>query len=170
MTDISVEEGEFLVLVGPSGCGKSTLLNMIAGLEEVTSGDIDQGLQHERGQARGSQHCHGVPVLRALSEQTVKGNISSVHGNARSREGERERRIAEAAELLQIAHLLNRKPGQPRAVNVSAWRWGGALVRDPDVFLFGRAIVQPDAKLRVDMHGDHKAAPETGYDHHLRHA
>ncbi|MCB1971266.1 MAG: sn-glycerol-3-phosphate ABC transporter ATP-binding protein UgpC [Geminicoccaceae bacterium] len=151
-TDISVEEGEFLVLVGPSGCGKSTLLNMIAGLEEVTSGDIVIKGRSMNGVKPADRNIAMVFQSYALyPNMTVKGNISfgmEMHGVAKA---ERERRIAEAAELLQIAHLLNRKPGQLSGGQRQRVAMGRALVRDPDVFLFDEPLSNLDAKLRVDM-------------------
>jgi len=151
-TDISVEEGEFLVLVGPSGCGKSTLLNMIAGLEEVTSGEIA---------IRGRRMNEVKPADRNIAmvfqsyalypNMTVRGNISfgmEMHGVPKD---ERERKIADVAELLQIEKFLDRKPGQLSGGQRQRVAMGRALTRDPDVFLFDEPLSNLDAKLRVDM-------------------
>ncbi len=151
-TDISVEEGEFLVLVGPSGCGKSTLLNMIAGLEEVTSGDIAIRGRSMKGVKPADRNIAMVFQSYALyPNMSVRGNISfgmEMHGIARP---ERERRIAEVAELLQIGQLLDRKPGQLSGGQRQRVAMGRALVREPDVFLFDEPLSNLDAKLRVDM-------------------
>ena len=151
-TDISVEEGEFLVLVGPSGCGKSTLLNMIAGLEEITRRRSRIRGEHERRAPVRPQHRHGVPVLRALPEHDREGqNISFGMECTASPSPEREKAIADVAELLQISHLLDRKPGQLSGGQRQRVAMGRALVRDPDVFLFDEPLSNLDAKLRVDM-------------------
>ena len=151
-TDIAVEEGEFLVLVGPSGCGKSTLLNMIAGLEEVTSGDIAIRGRSMSGVRPADRNIAMVFQSYALyPNMTVRGNIAfglEMHGVPKA---ERERRIAEVAELLQIGPLLDRRPGQLSGGQRQRVAMGRALVRDPDVFLFDEPLSNLDAKLRVDM-------------------
>lgn len=151
-TKIFVEEGEFLVLVGPSGCGKSTLLNMIAGLEDVTSGsirikgvDVTDMRPSERNIAMVFQSYALYPNM------TVRGNISfgmEMHGIPKI---ERIKKIKEVAELLQMSHLLDRKPGQLSGGQRQRVAMGRALTRDPDVFLFDEPLSNLDAKLRVDM-------------------
>ncbi len=151
-TNISVEEGEFLVLVGPSGCGKSTLLNMIAGLEEVTSGDIAIRGRSMNGVKPADRNIAMVFQSYALyPNMTVRGNIAfgmEMHGVPKA---ERQKRIASVADLLQITHLLDRKPGQLSGGQRQRVAMGRALVRDPDVFLFDEPLSNLDAKLRVDM-------------------
>ena len=151
-TDISVEEGEFLVLVGPSGCGKSTLLNMIAGLEEVTSGEIAIRGRRMNGVRPAERNIAMVFQSYALyPNMSVRGNIAfgmEMHGVPKP---EREKRIQQVADLLQIAHLLDRKPGALSGGQRQRVAMGRALVRDPDVFLFDEPLSNLDAKLRVDM-------------------
>ena len=150
--DIAIEEGEFLVLVGPSGCGKSTLLNMIAGLEEITSGEIAI-----RGRRMNEVHPSERNIAMVFQSyalypnMTVAGNIAfglEMHGVPKP---EREKAIAEVSDLLQIGHLLGRKPGQLSGGQRQRVAMGRALVRDPDVFLFDEPLSNLDAKLRVDM-------------------
>jgi len=150
--DIAVDEGGFLVLVGPSGCGKSTLLNMIAGLESVTEGEI---------RIKGARVNEVHPSQRDIAmvfqsyalypNMTVAGNIAfgmEMRGVPRD---EREKGIAEVAKLLQIGHLLKRRPSQLSGGQRQRVAMGRALVRKPRVFLFDEPLSNLDAKLRVDM-------------------
>ena len=151
-TNIAVEQGEFLVLVGPSGCGKSTLLNMIAGLEKVSTGDIS--INNRRINDLGPAERNIAMVFQSYAlypNMTVHGNISfgmEMHGVAKA---EREKKIHEVAELLQITALLKRKPGQLSGGQRQRVAMGRALTRNPDVFLFDEPLSNLDAKLRVDM-------------------
>ncbi|TNF22103.1 MAG: sn-glycerol-3-phosphate ABC transporter ATP-binding protein UgpC [Rhodobacteraceae bacterium] len=151
-TDISVEEGEFLVLVGPSGCGKSTLLNMIAGLEDITSGEIAIKGRSMNGVRPADRNIAMVFQSYALyPNMNVGQNIVfglEMHGVPKP---ERDKAMNEVAELLQIQHLLDRKPGQLSGGQRQRVAMGRALVRNPDVFLFDEPLSNLDAKLRVDM-------------------
>ena len=151
-TNIEVDEGEFLVLVGPSGCGKSTLLNMIAGLEPVSSGDIVINGRTMNGVRPADRNIAMVFQSYALyPNMNVGENISfglEMHGVPKE---EREKAIDSVADLLQIKHLLKRKPGQLSGGQRQRVAMGRALVRDPDVFLFDEPLSNLDAKLRVDM-------------------
>ncbi|WP_298852750.1 ABC transporter ATP-binding protein [uncultured Ruegeria sp.] len=150
--NIAVEEGEFLVLVGPSGCGKSTLLNMIAGLEEITSGDIRIKDSVMNGVHPSNRNIAMVFQSYALyPNMTVGQNITfglEMHGVPKP---EREKAMADVARLLQIEQLLDRKPGQLSGGQRQRVAMGRALVRNPDVFLFDEPLSNLDAKLRVDM-------------------
>ena len=150
--DIAVEEGEFLVLVGPSGCGKSTLLNMIAGLEDITSGEIRIKGQTMNGVHPSKRNIAMVFQSYALyPNMTVAQNITfglEMHGVPKS---ERDTAMRDVAKLLQIEQLLDRKPGQLSGGQRQRVAMGRALVRDPDVFLFDEPLSNLDAKLRVDM-------------------
>ncbi len=150
--DIAVEEGEFLVLVGPSGCGKSTLLNMIAGLEAITSGDIAIKGRVVNGVHPSKRNIAMVFQSYALyPNMTVGQNMTfglEMHGVPKP---ERDAALASVAKLLQIDHLLDRKPGQLSGGQRQRVAMGRALVRNPDVFLFDEPLSNLDAKLRVDM-------------------
>jgi lactose/L-arabinose transport system ATP-binding protein len=147
---MSIEKGEFTVFVGPSGCGKSTLLRMIAGLEEITSGDLHIGGARmnerepsERGVAMVFQSYALYPHM------TVAENMSFGLRMAKAPKAEIDAKVGRAAEILQLTPLLDRKPaalsgGQRQRVAI-----GRAIVRNPDVFLFDEPLSNLDAELRV---------------------
>ena len=150
--NLEIDEGGFLVLVGPSGCGKSTLLNTIAGLEPITSGDIAIDGKSVSGLHPSKRDIAMVFQSYALyPNMTVAGNIAfgmEIRGVAKD---EREKSIKRVAEMLQIGHLLHRKPGQLSGGQRQRVAMGRALVRDPKLFLFDEPLSNLDAKLRVDM-------------------
>ncbi|MEP4198541.1 MAG: sn-glycerol-3-phosphate ABC transporter ATP-binding protein UgpC [Aliishimia sp.] len=150
--DIEIEDGGFLVLVGPSGCGKSTLLNCIAGLEDITSGQIRIGERDVAGLHPSKRDIAMVFQSYALyPNMTVEKNIAfgmEIRGIAKS---ERKKAIKNVAEMLQIEELLKRKPSQLSGGQRQRVAMGRALVRDPQVFLFDEPLSNLDAKLRVDM-------------------
>ena len=146
------EEGEFVVILGPSGCGKSTLLRMIAGLEEVSSGEIriagrrvDTLPPKDRGCAMVFQNYALYPHLR------VAGNIEYGLRVAGMPRKERQARIGEVARLLRIDHLLDRRPGQLSGGQRQRVAIARAIAREPRVFLFDEPLSNLDAKLRTTM-------------------
>src|SRR5438445_1418754 len=150
--DIALQSGEFLVLLGSSGCGKSTLLNIIAGLAEATSGDVLIGGRSILGVHPKNRDIAMVFQSYALYPNlTVRRNIGfglEMRGVA---DEEREKAVNEAAKLLQIEALLDRKPSQLSGGQRQRVAIGRALVRKPEVFLFDEPLSNLDAKLRVQM-------------------
>ncbi|WP_049921417.1 ABC transporter ATP-binding protein [Halopiger djelfimassiliensis] len=151
--DLSVSDGEFLVIVGPSGCGKSTLLRCLAGLESPTDGTIRLGDEdvtarepHERDVAMVFQNYALYPHM------TAERNMTFGMGSATSfSSAEIDRRVAEAADVLDIADLLDRKPAALSGGERQRVALGRAIVRDPAVFLMDEPLSNLDAKLRVRM-------------------
>ncbi len=150
--DIEIDEGGFLVLVGPSGCGKSTLLNTIAGLEEITSGEISIGNRVVNDLHPSERDIAMVFQSYALyPSMDVAQNIAfglEMRGVPKEK---RDQAVTSVAEMLQISHLLDRRPGQLSGGQRQRVAMGRALVRDPQVFLFDEPLSNLDAKLRVDM-------------------
>ena len=150
--NLDIGVGEFLVLLGSSGCGKSTLLNCIAGLLDVSDGQIHIGGKNVTWAEPSERGIGMVFQSYALYPQmTVEGNLSFGLKNAKMSKAEISQRVARAAEILQIEPLLKRKPaalsgGQRQRVAI-----GRALVRDAEVFLFDEPLSNLDAKLRADL-------------------
>ncbi|MGJ8527827.1 ABC transporter ATP-binding protein [Maritalea sp.] len=150
--NLDIGKGEFLVLLGASGCGKSTLLNCIAGLLDVSDGQIHINGKNVTWEEPSKRGIGMVFQSYALYPQmTVKGNLSFGLKNAKVPKDEIEKRVARAAEILQMENLLDRKPaalsgGQRQRVAI-----GRALVRDVEVFLFDEPLSNLDAKLRADL-------------------
>ena len=150
--DLKVRRGEFAVFVGPSGCGKSTLLRMIAGLEEITAGElrIDGVLCNdlepkERGVAMVFQSYAIFPHM------TVRENMAFGLTIAGTPKAEKESRTMEAARILRMEKLLDRKPAQLSGGQRQRVAIGRAIVRKPKVFLFDEPLSNLDASLRADM-------------------
>ena len=149
---VDIDEGEFVVLVGPSGCGKSTLLRMLAGLEHITSGQILIGERvvndlppKDRDIAMVFQNYALYPHL------TVAENMGFSLKLAGVKRAEIEERVKPAAQILGLAHLLDRYPRQLSGGQRQRVAMGRAIVRDPQVFLFDEPLSNLDAKLRVTM-------------------
>jgi multiple sugar transport system ATP-binding protein len=150
--DLTIEDGEFVVFVGPSGCGKSTLLRLIAGLEDVTSGEI---------RIDGKDATAVPPARRGLAmvfqsyalypHMTVRKNIAFPLRMAKMDSAEQERRVKAAAEVLNLTDYLDRRPGQLSGGQRQRVAIGRAIVREPAAFLFDEPLSNLDAALRVGM-------------------
>jgi len=150
--DLEIEDGGFLVLVGPSGCGKSTLLNTLAGLENITSGEILIGGHDVNGLHPSKRDIAMVFQSYALyPNMSVAQNIAFGMEIRKIPRAERDKAVNLVAETLQITSLLNRKPSQLSGGQRQRVAMGRALVRNPRVFLFDEPLSNLDAKLRVDM-------------------
>ena len=153
--DLTIEDGEFLVMVGPSGSGKTTALRMLAGLEEVDAGAIFIGDREvtdvppkRRDVAMVFQNYALYPYL------TVAENIAFPLRMARVSKSERERRTTEVAQLLGIEQYLERKPGQLSGGQRQRVAMGRAIIREPSAFLMDEPLSNLDAKLRVQMRAE----------------
>ena len=150
--DLEIQPGEFIVFVGPSGCGKSTLLRLIAGLDDPTSGDIllegnrvNNVPASERGLSMVFQSYALYPHM------SVRQNLSFGLENFRMPRDEIDRRVDDAARLLQIDQLLDRRPGQLSGGQRQRVAIGRAIVREPIIFLFDEPLSNLDAELRLQM-------------------
>jgi multiple sugar transport system ATP-binding protein len=150
--DLELEDGGFLVLLGPSGCGKSTLLSIIAGLEPATEGDVLIG-----GRLMNSVHPKDRNIAMVFQTYAlyptmpVRRNIGFGLEMRKVAKSVREEAVERAADLLQVRHLLERKPAQLSGGQRQRVAMGRAIVRDPDLFLFDEPLSNLDAKLRVEM-------------------
>ena len=155
--EIDVAPGEFLILVGPSGCGKSTLLNIIAGLEEPSEGELRIAGKNVVGVAPAQRDIAMVFQSYALyPTMSVADNIGFALEMRKVPLEERKKRIAEVAAMLQIEHLLDRRPAQLSGGQRQRVAMGRALARDPQLFLFDEPLSNLDAKLRVEMRAEIK--------------
>ncbi|MEO5806413.1 sn-glycerol-3-phosphate ABC transporter ATP-binding protein UgpC [Devosia sp.] len=155
--DIDVVDGEFVTLVGPSGCGKSTLLRMIAGLEEISSGDIEIGGQRVNELAPKDRDIAMVFQNYALyPHMTVAQNMGYSMKLRRASKEETAKAVQEAARILALEPLLERFPKQLSGGQRQRVAMGRAIVRDPKVFLFDEPLSNLDAKLRVQMRAEIK--------------
>ncbi len=155
--DIEIEEGEFLILVGPSGCGKSTLLSMIAGLDVPSDGSIhigDRDVTHDLPKDRDIAMVFQSYAL--YPNMNVAQNISFALEMRKVPKAERAKAVERVAAMLQIGHLLDRKPGQLSGGQRQRVAMGRALARNPKLFLFDEPLSNLDAKLRVEMRAEIK--------------
>ena len=150
--DVEIADGEFIVIVGPSGCGKSTLLRMVAGLETVTSGEVliagEQVNDREPMDRDIAMVFQNYALYPHMSVRQNMGYGLKIAGLARDRI---EAKVAEAARLLELESLLDRKPRQLSGGQRQRVAMGRAIVREPAVFLFDEPLSNLDAKLRVQM-------------------
>ena len=160
--NLEIKDKEFLVLVGPSGCGKSTLLRMVAGLEDITSGDIsigDRVVNHtppkDRNIAMVFQNYALYPHMNVFE------NISFGLRAAKMPKREIEHRVKQVAEILELDELMFRKPSELSGGERQRVSMGRAIVRDPSVFLFDEPLSNLDAKLRATMRAEIKKLHHT---------
>ncbi|MEG1375032.1 MAG: ATP-binding cassette domain-containing protein, partial [Comamonas sp.] len=147
--NIEIKDGEFVVLVGPSGCGKSTLLRMIAGLEEITGGDLMIGDKVVNDLEPSKRNIAMVFQNYALyPHMTNYENMAYGLKLAKVPEDEIKQRVDKAAKILELGHLLDRKPRQLSGGQRQRVAMGRAIVRQPQVFLFDEPLSNLDAKLR----------------------
>lgn len=150
--DLEVKDGEFLVLVGPSGCGKSTLLRMISGLEEITDGIIAIGDRVVNDIPASQRDLSMVFQSYALyPHMSVRKNLAFGLTNLKMPKMEIKKRVNEAARILKIEELLDRKPRQLSGGQKQRVAIGRAIVREPRLFLFDEPLSNLDADLRVQM-------------------
>ena len=155
---VEVHEGEFMVFVGPSGCGKSTLLRMVAGLEAFQHGEI-----HIDGRLVNALHPSERDIAMVFQDyalyphMSVRKNMGFGLKMRKHTAADIAQRVADAAAVLQIEHLLERRPRELSGGQRQRVAMGRAIVRKPKVFLFDEPLSNLDAKLRVDMRGEIKA-------------
>ncbi len=155
--DVDIQDGEFVILVGPSGCGKSTLLRMIAGLEDISGGDISIGSRvvndvppKDRDIAMVFQNYALYPHMTVAENMAFSLKLKGVPGP------EQKKRVGDAAASLGLTPLLDRYPRQLSGGQRQRVAMGRAIVRDPQVFLFDEPLSNLDAKLRVAMRAEIK--------------
>jgi multiple sugar transport system ATP-binding protein len=156
--DLSIADGEFLILVGPSGCGKSTLLNMIAGLDDISEGEIRIGERVVNDISPKDRDIAMVFQSYALyPSMTVRENIEFAMKMKKVPPAERAATVARVAKILQMDALLERRPAQLSGGQRQRVAMGRALARNPAVFLFDEPLSNLDAKLRVEMRAEIKS-------------
>ncbi|MEM1400283.1 MAG: ABC transporter ATP-binding protein, partial [Pseudomonadota bacterium] len=155
--DLTIDDGEFLVLLGPSGCGKSTTMRLVAGLEEPTSGDIlIGGKRVNETPARDRDLAMVFQNYALYPHMTVGENIGYPLKIARIAKTERQERVTAAAEKVEMAHLLTRRPGELSGGQRQRVALARAIVRTPQLFLMDEPLSNLDAKLRTVMRAELK--------------
>ena len=153
--NITIADGEFLILVGPSGCGKTTTLNMIAGLEDISSGELRIGGERMNEKAPKDRDIAMVFQSYALyPHMTVRQNIAFPLTLAKMKKAEIAQKVEETAKTLDLTELLDRKPSQLSGGQRQRVAMGRAIVRHPKAFLMDEPLSNLDAKLRVQMRGE----------------
>jgi multiple sugar transport system ATP-binding protein len=152
---LDIGDGEFMILVGPSGCGKSTALNMIAGLEDISEGELRIGGEVVNRKAPGDRDIAMVFQSYALyPHMTVRDNIAFALMLRKTPKSEIDRKVNEAAEILDLKAHLDRKPANLSGGQRQRVAMGRAIVRDPKAFLMDEPLSNLDAKLRVQMRAE----------------
>ena len=153
--NLEIADGEFMILVGPSGCGKSTALNMIAGLEDITSGELRIGGEVVNQKAPRDRDIAMVFQSYALyPHMTVRDNIAFALKLAKRPKEEIDAKVNEAAEILDLQNHLDRKPANLSGGQRQRVAMGRAIVRNPKAFLMDEPLSNLDAKLRVQMRAE----------------
>src|SRR6202522_1738732 len=150
--NVTIADGEFLILVGPSGCGKTTTLNMIAGLEDISSGELRIGGERVNEKSPKDRDIAMVFQSYALyPHMTVRQNIAFPLTLAKMKKADIAQKVEETAKILDLAELLDRKPSQLSGGQRQRVAMGRAIVRDPKAFLMDEPLSNLDAKLRTQM-------------------
>jgi multiple sugar transport system ATP-binding protein len=153
--NLTIADGEFLILVGPSGCGKTTTLNMIAGLEDISSGELR--IDGERMNEKAPKDRDIAMVFQSYAlypHMTVRQNIAFPLTLAKMNKAQIAQKVAETAKILDLTDLLDRKPSQLSGGQRQRVAMGRAIVRHPKAFLMDEPLSNLDAKLRVQMRGE----------------
>src|SRR5246127_5112440 len=152
---LDIADGEFIILVGPSGCGKSTTLNMIAGLEEITSGELRIDGQRVNEKApKDRDIAMGFQSYALYPHMTVRQNIAFPLTLAKMKKAEIADKVEDTARILDLTEVLDRKPSQLSGGQRQRVAMGRAIVRHPKAFLMDEPLSNLDAKLRVQMRGE----------------
>ncbi|WP_292976827.1 sn-glycerol-3-phosphate ABC transporter ATP-binding protein UgpC [Mycobacterium sp.] len=152
---LTIAEGEFIILVGPSGCGKSTTLNMIAGLEDISSGELRIGGRRVNDKAPKDRDIAMVFQSYALyPHMTVRQNIAFPLTLAKMKKADIAKKVEDTAKILDLTEVLDRKPAQLSGGQRQRVAMGRAIVRQPKAFLMDEPLSNLDAKLRVQMRGE----------------
>lgn len=153
--NLTIADGEFLILVGPSGCGKTTTLNMIAGLEDISSGELR--IAGERVNEKAPKDRDIAMVFQSYAlypHMTVRQNIAFPLTLAKMRKADIAQKVSETAKILDLTNLLDRKPSKLSGGQRQRVAMGRAIVRHPKAFLMDEPLSNLDAKLRVQMRGE----------------
>src|SRR6201987_2776968 len=153
--NLTIADGEFIILVGPSGCGKTTTLNMITGLEDISSGELR--IDGERMNEKAPKDRDIAMVFQSYAlypHMTVRQNIAFPLTLAKMKKAEIADKVEDTARILDLTEVLDRKPSQLSGGQRQRVAMGRAIVRQPKAFLMDEPLSNLDAKLRVQMRGE----------------